>query len=166
MTWEGTPARAFCFTSPTDNVARVFASSPHGGQKGMSKTTIIARTCPDGTAVRVLDDGSEQAFPATPMRPMIDAQAHAAAMADPDARPMTDAEWQAAPKVPRTRTLRRALGSTQEEFAALFQIPLGTLRDWEQGKTEPDQAARAYLKVIAADAAAVLRALEAAPHRL
>jgi putative transcriptional regulator len=28
-------------------------------------------------------------------------------------------------------------------------IPVGTLRDWEQGRVEPDQAARAYLKVIA-----------------
>ncbi|MDR5009525.1 transcriptional regulator, partial [Agrobacterium fabacearum] len=28
-------------------------------------------------------------------------------------------------------------------------IPLGTLRDWEQGRSEPDQPARAYLKVIA-----------------
>ena len=46
-----------------------------------------------------------------------------------------------------------------EEFAARFQIPLGTLRDWEQGAAEPDQAARAYLKVIARDPEAVSRAL-------
>lgn len=131
----------------------------------MSKTTTIARTRPDGTIVRVLDDGSEAPFPRAPMRPMTEAEIHAAAMADPDARPMTDAEWQAARKVPRARTLRRALGLTQEEFAVRFQIPLGTLRDWEQGKSEPDQAARAYLKVIAADAEAVVRALEAAPQR-
>ncbi len=42
---------------------------------------------------------------------------------------MTAAEWQAARKVPRAKTLWRALGLTQEEFAARFQIPLGTLRD-------------------------------------
>jgi putative transcriptional regulator len=95
---------------------------------------------------------------------MTDAEVHAAAMADPDARPMTDAEWDAAPKVPRTKTLRRALGLTQEEFATRFQIPLGTLRDWEQGKAEPDQSARAYLKAIAGDPVAVQRALQAAPH--
>jgi putative transcriptional regulator len=65
--------------------------------------------------------------------------------------------------VPRTRTLRRALDLTQEEFAVRFQIPLGTLRDWEQGKSEPDQSARAYLRAIAGDAAAVHRALEAGP---
>lgn len=129
----------------------------------MSKTTIFARARADGTIVQVLDDGSEQPFPQTPMRPMTDADVHAAAMKDPDARPMTDAEWQAARKVPRAKTLRRALGLTQEEFAARFQIPLGTLRDWEQGRAEPDQPARAYLKVIAADAQAVQRALAATP---
>lgn len=94
---------------------------------------------------------------------MTDAQVHAAAMEDPDARPMTDAEWDAAPRVPRVKTLRRALGMTQEVFAQRFQIPLGTLRDWEQGKSEPDQSARAYLKVIAADPEAVQRALRSVP---
>jgi putative transcriptional regulator len=131
----------------------------------MSKTTIFARTRADGTVVQVLADGSEQPFPDAQMRPMTDAEVHAAAMRDSDARPMTDAEWQAARKVPRAKTLRRALGLTQEEFAARFQIPIGTLRDWEQGRAEPDQPARAYLKVIAADAKAVQRALEAAPAR-
>ena len=52
----------------------------------------------------------------------------------------------AAPTMPRAKTLRPALGLTQEELAARFQIPLGTLRDWEQGKAEPDQSARAYLR--------------------
>jgi putative transcriptional regulator len=92
-----------------------------------------------------------------------DEQVHAAAMKDPDARPMTDAEWDAAPTVARAKTLRRALGLTQEEFAARFQIPLGRLRDWELGKAEPDQSARAYLRAIAGDAAAVQRALQATP---
>jgi len=26
---------------------------------------------------------------------------------------------------------------TQEEFAPRYHIPLGTLRDWEQGRAEP-----------------------------
>jgi putative transcriptional regulator len=95
---------------------------------------------------------------------MTDDQVHVAAMKDPDARPMTDAEWDAAPDMPRAKTLRRALGLTQEEFAACFQISLGTLRDWEQGKAEPDQSARAYLRAIAGDAAAVQRALQAGPR--
>ena len=130
----------------------------------MSKTTTFARTRADGTIVEVLRDGTERPFLPTPMRPMTEAEISAAAAADPDARPMTDAEWQAARKVPRTKTLRRALGLTQEEFAACYQIPLGTLRDWEQGKTEPDQSARAYLRAIAGDPVAVQRALHAVPQ--
>ncbi len=95
---------------------------------------------------------------------MTEADVYAAAMRDPDGRPMTEEEFAQAKRVPRTKTLRRSLGLTQEEFAARFQIPLGTLRDWEQGRAEPDQPARAYLKVIAADAQSVQRALEAVPR--
>jgi putative transcriptional regulator len=97
----------------------------------MSKTTTFARTRADGTVVEVLEIGTEQSFLTTPMRPMTEAEIAAAAVADPDARPMTDADWQAASKVPRAKTVRRALGLTQEEFAERFQIPIGTLRDWE-----------------------------------
>ncbi len=93
---------------------------------------------------------------------MTDAEVYATALKDPDARPMTDEEFARAKRVPRARTLRRALGLTQEEFATRYQIPLGTLRDWEQGRAEPDQPARAYLKAIAGDPDAVHRALQAA----
>jgi len=92
-------------------------------------------------------------------------QRHAAALADPDAQPLTDADMDRMKRVPRMQIIRRALGLTQEEFAARFQIPVGTLRDWEQGAKEPDQAARAYLRAIAGDAAAVQRALENGPRR-
>ncbi|NIK46735.1 helix-turn-helix domain-containing protein [Variibacter gotjawalensis] len=53
-------------------------------------------------------------------------------------------------RTPQAKIIRRALGLTQEEFAERYRIPLGTLRDWEQGRTEPDQTAKAYLHVIAA----------------
>jgi putative transcriptional regulator len=95
--------------------------------------------------------GSEADIPRMPMRPMTAVEVEAAAAADPDARPMTVDELRKARRVPRVKTLRRALGLTQEEFATRYQIPLGTLRDWEQGRTEPDQPTRAYLKVIAGD---------------
>ncbi len=131
----------------------------------MSKTTTTARIRPDGTVVEVLDDGSERPFPNTPMRPMTEAEIAAAAAADPDARPMTPEEFAKARRVPRVRTLRRALGLTQEEFAARYHIPLGTLRDWEQGRTEPDQPARAYLKVIASNPDWVSRALAGGRRR-
>lgn len=99
------------------------------------------------------------------MRPMSPAEIEAAARSDPDARPFTAAELASARHTPRARLIRRALGLTQEEFAARFQIPLGTLRDWEQGAAEPDQAARAYLEVIALEPEAVRRALARAPTR-
>src|SRR5712691_533842 len=79
------------------------------------------------------------------MRPMTMAQIEAAARSDPDARPFSAADLARMKHTPRAKLVRRALGLTQEEFAARFQIPLGTLRDWEQGAAEPDQAARAYL---------------------
>jgi putative transcriptional regulator len=106
---------------------------------------------------------AEEARPFAPMRPMSEAEIAAAAAADPDARPMSDTEFRSGRRVPRVKTLRRALGLTQEEFASRFRIPLGTLRDWEQGRSEPDQPAKAYLRAIAGDAAAVQRALERAP---
>jgi putative transcriptional regulator len=75
---------------------------------------------------------------------MTDAEITAAALSDPDAQPLTPESMARMRLVPRTKTLRRVLGLTQEEFAARFQVPLGTLRDWEQGRGEPDQTARAY----------------------
>jgi putative transcriptional regulator len=131
----------------------------------MSKTTTIAKMRPDGTVVEVFDDGSERPLAKKPMRPMTDAEIEAAAAADPDARPMTSEELRTARRVPRVRTLRRALGLTQEEFALRYSIPLGTLRDWEQGRTEPDQPARAFLKVIAHDPEGVRRALQVKSSR-
>lgn len=126
----------------------------------MSKTDIFARMHPDGTLVEVLGDGSERPFPETPMRPMTPEEVERAAWEDADARPMTDEEFARAKRVPRAKTLRRALGLTQEEFAARYRIPLGTLRDWEQGRSEPDQPARAYLTVIAQDPEGIWRALQ------
>jgi len=113
--------------------------------------------------VEVLDDGRERPFPDQPARAMTDAEISAAAAADPAARPMTPEQLATARRVPRVKTMRRALGMTQEEFATRYHIPLGTLRDWEQGRTEPDQPARAYLRVIASDPEAVRRALDRQP---
>jgi putative transcriptional regulator len=90
---------------------------------------------------------------------MTEEDVHAAALRDPDAQPLTEERLAHMRRVPRARTLRRALGLTQEEFATRYQIPIGTLRDWEQGRTEPDRPARAYLKAIAGDPEAVQRAL-------
>lgn len=90
---------------------------------------------------------------------MTDAERRAAARADPDARPMTDEEWEAAPRVPQINIIRRALRLSQQDFAAHYRIPIGTLRDWEQGRKEPDAAAKAYLRVIASEPEMVRKAL-------
>ena len=132
----------------------------------MSKSTTTARMRRDGTVVEVLADGSERPFPDAPMRPMTEEEIEAAAWADPDARPFTPEERAKAKRVPRIKTLRRALRLTQEEFAARYRIPLGTLRDWEQGRSEPDQPARAYLTVIAHDPDGVRRALQSAKSNI
>jgi putative transcriptional regulator len=84
-----------------------------------------------------------------------------AARSDPDARPLSDAQL-ARMKRPNPKVVRRALGLSQEQFAERFKIPVGTLRDWEQGRVEPDQAARAYLMVIARIPEAVSKALDTA----
>jgi len=95
--------------------------------------------------------------------PMTEAQIEAAAQAAPDARPMTDAEFAVARRVPRVKIVRRALWLTQEQFAAQYQNPLGTLRDWEQNAAAPDATAKAYIRAIAGGPAGVLRALSAVP---
>ena len=95
---------------------------------------------------------------------LTDDQIHAAALADPDAQPLAPERLAGMRQTPRLKIIRGALGLTQKEFAARFQIPLGTLRDWEQGAKEPDQAARAYLRAIAGDPDAVHRALHAVPQ--
>ena len=90
------------------------------------------------------------------------AERRAAATRDPDAKPLTPADFKRMTRTPQVKVIRRALGLTQEEFARRFHIPLGTLRDWEQGAATPDQSARAYLTVIARDPEAVRKALASA----
>ncbi len=83
----------------------------------------------------------------------------AAARDDPDARPLTEDDAKRMRSTPRVRIIRRALKLSQEAFAERFRIPIGTLRDWEQGRKVPDAATRAYLTVIAREPEAVARAL-------
>lgn len=90
---------------------------------------------------------------------MTDEEIEAAARADPDAQPLTDEQLKRMRRIPLAKHLRWKLGLSQAEFAERFHIPLDTLRDWERFRSEPDPAAQAYLKVIAADAGFVERAL-------
>jgi len=90
----------------------------------------------------------------------------AAARADRDALPLTPDDLRRMKRTPQAKIIRRALALTQEEFAVRYHIPLGTLRDWEQGRAEPDQATQAYLKVIARDPERVERLLNPRAHCL
>jgi putative transcriptional regulator len=129
----------------------------------MKKKITTAKIRADGTLARVDPSGQEEPLSVPPIPLKSEAEIEAAAAGDPDNPPITPARRAQLKPVPRVKTLRRALGLTQEEFAARYHIPLGTLRDWEQGRTEPDQPARAYLTVIARDPEGVRRALEPRP---
>jgi putative transcriptional regulator len=91
---------------------------------------------------------------------MSDEDRHRAALSDLDCPPASKAGLARARRTPALRTLRKKLNLTQEQFAARFHLPLGTVRDWEQGAHRPDKAAQVLLTVIERDAEAVVRALE------
>lgn len=93
------------------------------------------------------------------LRPMTNAGIERAALADPDDRPLSCADRKRMKRTPQAKVIRRALRLTQEEFAARYRIPLGTLRDWEQGRAAPDQPTQAYLTVIARSPEGVHQAL-------
>lgn len=113
----------------------------------------------DATTKRTLESGHDWSrFDA-----MTEAERHAAAMSDPDAQPLSPEDMPRLRRTPQVRVIRRALGLSQEEFATRFHIPLGTLRDWEQGRKDPDAAARAYLVVIGRNPTAVSEALRPTP---
>ncbi len=52
-------------------------------------------------------------------------------------------------EVPDVRAIRRHLRMSQNQFSAAFRIPLATLKNWEQGRRQPDAPASAYLQAIA-----------------
>lgn len=95
------------------------------------------------------------------VRAMSDDEVVARALSDPDNPPLSRAQFARMKRTAVVKKVRWALRMSQEEFAKAFRIPLGTLRDWEQHRAEPDQAARAYLSVIAHDPNGVLQALAA-----
>lgn len=87
---------------------------------------------------------------------MDDAQIARQVADDPDVAPLLDAARLAAARV---HAARRRLQLTQAGFARRFAIPLGTLRDWEQGRRQPDAPALALLRIIEREPEAAARAL-------
>jgi putative transcriptional regulator len=93
------------------------------------------------------------------VRAMTDAEAMAAALSDPEAPPMMPHELARMRRLPDIKALRARLGMTQEQFAQAYRLPLGTVRDWEQGRTRPDAPALALLAVIEREPEVARRAL-------
>ena len=128
---------------------------------------IRARLLADGSVVQLLPDGMERPFPDDDgtdwarLNAMTEEEIEANALADPDSAPETEEEIAAMWGGDYLKGLRSRLNMTQEEFSQRFRIPLGTLRDWEQGVSSPDASARTLLRVIAREPEAVLCALSA-----
>jgi putative transcriptional regulator len=55
------------------------------------------------------------------------------------------------------KAIRKSTNLTQEQFSATYRLPLGSVRDWEQKRFQPDGASRTLLAMIAADPAGVKR---------
>lgn len=91
---------------------------------------------------------------------MSEEERHAAALSDPDCQPTSEAGLKQFRRRIDVRAVRKKLGLTQQQFAARFHLPLGTIRDWEQGTHLPDRAAQVLLRIIAGDPEAVARVLE------
>ena len=58
------------------------------------------------------------------------------------------------------RRVRKRLGLSQAEFSHRIDVPLDTIRNWEQGKRCPTGAAKALLKVLDKAPEAALAALD------
>ena len=60
------------------------------------------------------------------------------------------------------KAIRDKLGLSQGAFAARFGFSVGAVREWEQGRRRPEQAARTLLLVIQHDPEAVMTVLDRA----
>ena len=59
------------------------------------------------------------------------------------------------------KAIRKRLHVSQPQFARLIGVSAATLRNWEQGRTYPEGAARALLKIAAHRPDVMLEALRA-----
>ncbi|MGH7997955.1 MAG: helix-turn-helix domain-containing protein [Brasilonema sp.] len=127
------------------------------------KDVVTAKLLPDGTVVQIFPDGSTQPLPGQTdwerIKAMTEEEIESAALSDSDNPPLTEKELERFKPVPNLKQIRQQLQMTQAEFAESFSLPLGTIRDWEQGAKQPDSAAKILLQVIAKNPQAVLQAL-------
>ena len=123
----------------------------------MKSKIITSRRDPDGGYSRLTESGWEKEEPSQGFGENFP---KGEPVYDSENPPLTLEQLAKRRNIAPIRSLRRKLVLTQEEFAETYMIPVGTLRDWEQHRSEPDAPARAYLKVIAADPEGVARALK------
>ena len=64
-------------------------------------------------------------------------------------------------ELPDVKAIRRSLRMAQDEFSAVYRIPLATLKNWEQGRRQPDAPAAAYLRAIQRRPKEVMEAVSA-----
>ncbi len=101
------------------------------------RRTLMVRVTPEMTAQTIAETDWAR------IDAMTDEAIDAQIAADPDVAPiLTDEQWAAA----RVQTIRRRLNLTQAAFAKNLRIPLGTVRDWEQARREPEATLRALAK--------------------
>ena len=62
--------------------------------------------------------------------------------------PLTDEEITRGLTAMLARNARAATGLSQTAFGKRYNIPVGCIRDWEQGRCMPDKATQSYLKAI------------------
>ncbi len=92
---------------------------------------------------------------------MTDEDITRAAESDPDNPPSTEEELDRGVFGRSVRLAREKAGMTQEQFAAALGLPVASLRNWEQGRVNPDPAARSLVKIVAANPEFALKALAA-----
>ncbi|RRV08084.1 transcriptional regulator [Pseudomonas sp. v388] len=59
----------------------------------------------------------------------------------------------------QVKKIRQATGQSQATFAKSIDVAVGTLRNWEQGRREPEGPARALLRALHNDPVHVMAAL-------
>jgi len=118
----------------------------------------------DGAITRVTLDSANPPRGRTDWRrvdALSDEEIERAARSDPDAPPLSDEDLEKFQRVVDVKALRRRLGMSQERFARSFHLSIGTVRDWEQGRSLPDRPARVLLKLIERNPDLVLETLQA-----
>jgi putative transcriptional regulator len=90
---------------------------------------------------------------------LLEAAAEAAAIARGDRKP---ARVHVAADID-VRSIRRKLELSQDDFASQFGFSVSQIRDWEQNRSRPLGALRAYLMIIDRDPQSVRRLLSELP---